>query len=237
MLRHHHLGGWKGMASKLQVHLSSLWGGHSEDKDDRFSLTLTSWQQRRGWRRREGMGGWKKESESNKTEMGGPRPIRALRPSLSLDGPSGGHKGKIEECICVFSTWLMKGSRVWKAVKDSLNVFLINTMESTILQISGYGSSKRLPSISYLLMLTCKINIKHLTKMSNVEQCSLQNYILLTYSMSNNLYWPINHTDLTKNFKLTLHFCSAENRTYFTIYYVIRCQYTSILVFYVNVQV
>lgn len=82
---HHHQGGWKGTASKLPSSLIIFMVGHSEDKDDRFSLTLTSWQQQRGRERTEG---WKEES--NKTEMRSPRPIHALRPSLSKMSPQEG---------------------------------------------------------------------------------------------------------------------------------------------------
>lgn len=70
--------------------------GHWEDRDDRFSLTLTSWQQHSGW---EGMEGWKKES--NKTETKSPRPTNVLRSSQSKDDASGGCKLKVEEGLCV----------------------------------------------------------------------------------------------------------------------------------------
>lgn len=51
--------------------------------------------------------GGMKERESNKTEMGSPRPTHVLRQSLSKDRPPGGRKVNVEECVFFFTICLM----------------------------------------------------------------------------------------------------------------------------------
>lgn len=150
MLRHHHLGGWKGMASKLPSSLIIFMAGYSEDKDDRFSLTLTSWLRRGGWKRKSRDGGvteGEREGEGAiKSEMGSPRPTHVLKPSLSKDGLSGGTQGKCRG-VCVCPSWDIQSSMA--RFEDSLNKsFLSWQWRAEVLANQLFLIPERFPNIT-----------------------------------------------------------------------------------------
>lgn len=263
---------------------------HSEDKDDRFSLTLTSWQRWRGWRGRRGIAGWKIEiAIKPRWEAQGQHMYSD--PPLSKDGPSGGHRVNAEECrvvcVCVYICFMTCKLSMARCEHSLNNSFLSSQGRGKISKYNPFPSIHSILSclfskapqtdqagkhgdaqgslltspwkvlssvhfISYLLMLTCNRNVKHLAKKSikRTKRVNLPSKLIFWWPMSNNLYWSINHIDHINNKKTEryhlnsssfcpqirwglsllppLRFCAAQISTYFTIQYVTRCQYTCV---------